>query len=207
MDNKVMYNLSYGLFILTAREDGRDNGCIVNTVAQVTTDPNRITVTVNKANLTHDMIMETGYFNVSILTEKSKFDTYKHWGFRSGRDADKLEEIEFKRSPDGICYITSETNAYISAKVISSLDLGTHTMFIADVIGGELLSEDPSATYAYYQKNIKAKPAAEDKAKKGFICTVCGYLYEGDTLPEDYICPLCKHDASYFVPADQYKGR
>ena len=131
----------------------------------------------------------------------------KHWGFQSGRDADKLEAIEFKRSPDGICYITSETNAYISAKVIASMDLGTHSMFIADVIGGEILSEDPSVTYAYYQNNIKAKPAADDKAKKGFICTVCGYLYEGDTLPEDYICPLCKHDASYFVPADEYKGR
>ena len=149
MDNKVMYNLSYGLFILTARQDGKDNGCIVNTVTQVTTDPNRITVTVNKANLTHDMIMETGYFNVSILTEKSKFDTYKHWGFQSGRDADKLEAIEFKRSPDGISYITSETNAYISAKVIASMDLGTHSMFIADVIGGEILQSLQNVIYKY----------------------------------------------------------
>ena len=201
MDKKAMYNLSYGLFVLTARENGKDNGCIVNTVSQVTTEPNRITVAVNKQNLTHDMINRTGEFNVSILSEKSKFDTYKHFGFQSGKDVDKFESIEFMRAENGIAYIAEQTNAVISAKVVSSTDLGTHTLFLADVIDAFVLSNDPSATYAYYQKNIKSAPAPA-ASKKGFICTVCGYIYEGDTLPADFICPWCKHDASYFKPIE-----
>lgn len=199
MDKKVMYQLTYGLFILTAKEGEKDNGCIVNTVTQVTTEPNRITVAVNKKNHTHDMITRTGEFNVSILTENSKFDTYKHWGFQSGADTDKLEAVDYQRSENGLVYIASECNAYISAKVVSSTDLGTHTLFLADVTDCHLLSEDPSVTYAYYQKNIKAAPQAQEK-KKGFICTVCGYIYEGDTLPGDFVCPWCKHPASDFKP-------
>lgn len=199
MDPKAMYQLTYGLFVLTAKEDGRDNGCIVNTVTQVTTKPNRITVAVNKSNLTHDMIVNTGLFNVSILSEKSKFETYKHWGFQSGRDVDKLESISYGRSENGLIFIAEQTNAMISAKVVSMTDLGTHTLFLADVTDAKLFNGDPSVTYAYYQKNIKQAPADLDK-KKGFICTVCGYVYEGDTLPEDYICPICKHPASDFKP-------
>ncbi|MCM1064495.1 MAG: flavin reductase [Eubacterium sp.] len=199
MDKKAMYQLTYGLFILTAREGEKDNGCIVNTVTQVTTEPNRITVAVNKNNYTHDMIARTGEFNVSILTENSRFDTYKHWGFQSGADTDKLESVEYQRGANGIVYITSECNAYISAKVVSATDLGTHTLFLADVTDCGVLSEDASVTYAYYQKNIKTAPQTQEK-KKGFICTVCGYIYEGDTLPEDFICPWCKHPASDFKP-------
>ena len=205
MDNKVMYNLTYGLFVLTARDGDRDNGCIVNTVSQVTTEPNRICVAVNKLNYTHDMIKKTGEFNVSILTEGSRFETYKHFGFQSGKDTDKMESIEFRRSANGISYITDETNAFISARVVSETDLGTHTLFLADVTDGEVLSGDPSVTYAFYQAKIKQKPATKapgDAPKKGFICTVCGYIYEGDELPSDFICPWCKHDASYFIPVD-----
>ena len=201
MDKKAMYNLTYGLFILTAKEDDKDNGCIVNTVTQVTTEPNRITVAVNKKNYTHDMIIRTGEFNVSILTEKSKFDTYKHWGFQSGADTDKLEAIDYNRADNGIVYIANECNAYISAKVVSATDLGTHTLFLADVTDCNLLSDDNSVTYSYYQKNIKSAPKTDEK-KKGFICTVCGYIYEGDTLPEDFICPWCKHPASDFKPIE-----
>ena len=203
MDNKVMYNLTYGLFILTAKDGGRDNGCIVNTVSQVTTEPNRICVAVNKLNYTHDIILKTGEFNVSILTENSRFETYKHFGFQSGKTTDKFESIEFRRAENGIAYIANETNAYLTARVVSSTDLGTHTLFLADVTGGEILSDDPSVTYAFYQANIKKKPSSDpvkEAAKKGFICTVCGYIYEGDTLPQDFICPWCKHDASYFIP-------
>ncbi len=205
MDKKAMYNLTYGLFVLTAKEGDKDNGCIVNTVVQVTTEPNRITVAVNKSNYTHDMIIRTGEFNVSMLTEKSTMETFKHWGFRSGRDTDKMEglkgqgddvEIEYRRSANGIVYITKGTNAFISAKVVNTIDLGTHTLFIADVTDGEVLSDDNSVTYAYYQKNIKPAPAPA--AKKGYICTVCGYIYEGDVLPDDFICPICKHPASDF---------
>ena len=204
MDSKAMYNLTYGLFILTAKDGAKDNGCIVNTVSQVTTEPNRICVAVNKLNFTHDMIHKTGEFNVSILTEGSKFETFKHFGFQSGRDIDKMEAIEFKRASNGIAYITDETNAFLSAKVVSETDLGTHTLFLADVTDGEVLSDGPSVTYAFYQKYIKQKPAAaaDAPAKKGFICTVCGYIYEGDTLPGDFICPWCKHDASYFIPLE-----
>lgn len=198
MNNKAMYNLSYGLFVLTARENAKDNGCIVNTVTQVTTSPNRILVAVNKNNYTHDMLLRTGEFNVSILTERTAFDTFKHWGFQSGSDVDKAVDITFKRAENQIIYLTEETNAYISAKVISTTDLGTHTLFLADVTDAEVLSDDPSATYSYYQKHIKPAPA--QTAKKGYICTVCGYIYEGDPLPEDFICPICKHPASDFKP-------
>lgn len=198
MDEKVMYKLTYGLFILTARDGDKDNGCIVNTVSQVTVTPNRIVIAVNKSNYTHDMIVSTGVFNVSVLTENSKFDTYKHWGFQSGRDVDKTEQITFQRADNGVIYIAEEANAYLSAKVISMTDIGTHTLFLADVTAAEVLSKEESVTYSFYQKNIK--PAPPQEKKKGFICTVCGYIYEGDTLPVDFICPICKHPASDFKP-------
>lgn len=196
----AIHKLTYGLFILTAKDGNKDNGCIINTVTQVTSEPSRISIAVNKSNYTHDIIAKTGEFNVSILTENSKFETYKHWGFQSGKDVDKLEAISFKRAENGITYITNETNAYISAKVISSIDLGTHTLFIADVTASEVLSDDQSVTYDYYHKSIKSKPEKSDDIKKGFICTICGYIYEGDTLPDDFVCPLCKHPASDFEP-------
>jgi flavin reductase (DIM6/NTAB) family NADH-FMN oxidoreductase RutF len=198
MDNKAMFNLTYGLFILTAKDGSKDNGCIVNTVSQVTVEPNRIVVAVNKNNYTHDIIKKTGEFNVSILTEKTTFDTFKHWGFQSGRNVDKTEGINFKRAQNGIIYIAEDTNAVISAKVVSTTDLGTHTLFLADVTDCEVLSDTPSVTYTYYQNNIKPAPAPQKK--KGFVCNICGYIYEGDTLPADFICPLCKHPASDFSP-------
>lgn len=202
MDNKAMYNLTYGLFVLTAKEGEKDNGCIVNTVSQVTTSPNRIVVAVNKGNYTHDMMVRTQEFNVSILTENSKFETYRHWGFQSGKNVDKTEGIEFCRAENGIIYLAQETNAFLCAKVVSMTDLGTHTLFLADVTDGAVLSEDASVTYSYYQSNIKARPT-ENTKKKGFICTVCGYIYEGEVLPEDFICPWCKHPASDFKPLDE----
>lgn len=201
MSKEVMDKLTYGLFVLTAKEGDKDNGCIVNTVSQVTSEPNRIAAVVDKKNYTHDMIVRTNEFNVSVLTEKSGFDTYKHWGFRSGADVDKTEEISFKRSENGLIYLTEETNAFMSAKVVSTTDLGTHTLFIADVTEAEALSSDESVTYSYYKKNIKSNQKT-DGAKKGFVCTVCGYIYEGDTLPDDFICPWCNHPASDFEPLE-----
>ena len=153
-----MFNISYGLYILTAAENGKDNGCIVNTVSQVTTEPNRIVVAVNKQNYTHDMIMRTGEFNVSILTEKSKFDTYKHFGFQSGKDVDKFESISFKRAENGIAYITDEANAVISAKVVSTTDLGTHTLFLADVTDAFKVSDDPSVHIHIIRIILKPPP-------------------------------------------------
>lgn len=198
-DKKVTRNFSYGLFVLTARDGDKDNGCIINTAIQATSDPLRVSIAVNKANYTHDMILKTGAFNLSFLSEKSKFATYQNFGFRSGRDADKFEAVSFGRSTNGIAYLTEEVNAYLSGKVVQSIDLGSHTMFIADVVGGEVLSKEPSVTYAYYFANIKPKPEAKKEApKKGWICTICGYIYEGETLPDDYVCPVCKHPASDF---------
>lgn len=200
MQKDALRQLSYGLFVLTTQEGGRDNGCIVNTVAQVADDPVQIIVAVNKQNLTHDMILQSGVFNVSILSEKASFDIFKHWGFQSGRQVDKLQEIEYSRSQNGLVYLTEGCNGFLSAKVLETKDLGSHTLFVAEVIDGDKTSSDPSATYAYYHQNIK--PKAQPQKKKGFICTICGYIYEGDTLPEDFICPLCKHPASDFKPLD-----
>lgn len=198
MNSKVMNQLSYGLFVLTAREGDKDNGCIINTASQVTTSPNCIIITVNKDNYTHDMIMKTGEFNVSVLDESATFDTFKHFGFQSGRDTEKFAEITFARAKNGITYLTKECNGYLSGKVKNTLDLGTHTMFIAEVTDGEVLSDQPSATYSYYHAHIK--PSAKPVEKKGYICTICGYIYEGEPLPADFVCPICKHGAEDFRP-------
>ena len=200
MDNSAMFKLSYGLFVVTVRGADRQNGCITNTAMQVTTDPNRISLTVNKANLTHDLIAETGEFNVSILSEKAVFDTFKHFGFQSGSDVDKFDGYtDMEKASNGIYYITAGTNAYICAKVIDSIDLGTHTMFIADVTDAVSLNDDPSATYTYYHAHIKPKrQPAKTEGEPVWVCKICGYVYEGDPIPDDFICPLCKHPASDF---------
>lgn len=199
MNKKAMYQISYGLFVLTAKDGEKDNGCIVNTVAQVTSAPNRISVTVNKQNYTHDMILKTGIFNVSILTEETSFYVFRHFGFQSGRDTDKLSGwANSVRSENGLLYLTGCTNAFLSGRVVQTIDLGTHTMFIADVTDGDVLGSAPSVTYSYYQSEIKPKP--EPVKKKGYRCTVCGYIYEGDELPADFVCPICKHGASDFEP-------
>lgn len=200
MDKKAMYHLTYGLFVLTARLGEKDNGCIINTTGQVTSTPNRISITVNKDNLTHDLVKESGKFNISILSERATFDLFKHFGFQSGREVDKFDGYTAcKRSENGLYYITEGTNAYISATVEQAIDLGSHTMFIASVDDMEVLASDPSASYAYYQSSIKPKPEKKDAGGKTvWRCTVCGYVYEGDVLPDDFVCPLCKHPASDF---------
>ena len=200
MDPKTMYRLTYGLFVLTARHDGRDSGCIINTAGQVTSTPNRISIAVNKDNFTHELVKASGKFNISILSEEADFDLFRHFGFQSGRTVDKFADFaDCKRSENGLFYVTRGTNAYISATVEQALDLGTHTLFIASVDDMEVLSPAPSATYAYYQSNIKPRPEkAAPQGKTTWRCTVCGYVYEGETLPADYICPLCKHPASDF---------
>ncbi|MGN1473740.1 MAG: flavin reductase [Eubacteriales bacterium] len=202
MNKKAMYNLSYGLFVLTARSGEKDNGCIINTAGQVTSTPNRITVTVNKENYTNDMIRESGKFNISVLSERADFALFRHFGFQSGRTVDKFADYSAcKRSENGLYYITQGTNAYLSATVEQTIDLGSHTLFIASVEDMDVLSQDPSATYAYYQSSIKPKPEREQKVSGGKVvwrCTICGFVYEGEELPPDYVCPLCKHPASDF---------
>lgn len=200
MDKKAMHNLTYGLFVLTTELNGKQNGCIINTAAQVTSEPNRISIAVNKANYTHDMIKESGKFTVSIISENATFDLFRHFGFVTGKEVDKFAEFkDYKEGENKIPYITKGTNAYISAEVEKVEELDTHTLFIGRVTDMEVLSEDPSATYTYYMENIKPKPEKTQKnGKTIWRCTICGYEYEGEELPEDFICPLCKHPASDF---------
>lgn len=202
MDKKAMNKLSYGLFVLTAKKDGKDNGCIINTVQQVTTDPNRITMAVNKSNYTHDMVMETGEFTVSVISEEADFELFKRFGFQSGKTADKFMDFtDYETADNGIRYITQGTNSYISAKVEQTVDLGSHTLFIAEVTDMKVLNNVASATYSFYHANIKPKPKAVGETENGEViwrCTICGYEYVGEELPADFICPLCKHPASDF---------
>lgn len=211
MDTKVMNKLSYGLFVLTAHEEGKDNGCITNTAAQVTSTPNRVSIAVNKDNYTHDMIMRTKACNISIISEDAEFEMFKQFGFQSGRDVDKFSEesgewmrenkASCQRAANGVMYITKGCNSYISLWVTDTIDLGTHTLFICDVVNGEILSGVPSATYAYYHAHIKTqvqKVGTTPEGKTIWRCKICGYEYVGDELPDDFICPVCKHPASDF---------
>ena len=202
MDSKAMQKLSYGLYVLTAEEDGKSNGCIVNTASQVTSNPEKISVTVNKSNYTHDMIKRTEKFTVSVISEDADFELFKRFGFQSGKDVDKFQDFDdYKRNADGLCYVTRGTNAYISAKVTDMIDVGTHTIFVGEVTDMEIIGKYPSVTYAYYHEHIKPKPQSVGKTEDGqtiWRCTICGYEYVGEELPEDFICPLCKHPATDF---------
>lgn len=202
MDKKAMYKLSYGLFVLTAKNGEKDNGCIINTAIQAASTPNQISICVNKANYTHDMILSTREFTISVISQKADFELFKHFGFQSGKDVDKFKNYSFcKRGSNGIMYITEGTNAFISVKVAKTEDLGSHTMFVGEITDMEVLAETPSATYEYYMNNIKPKPEAVGKTADGqtiWRCKICGYEYVGEELPEDFICPTCKHPAADF---------
>ena len=196
MDNSALFKLSYGLFVLTARQDGKDNGCIINTAIQITDTPKQIQVTVNKQNLTHDMILQTGIFNVCVLSEEAVFWIFEHYGFQSGRETDKFANIPEIRTANGLRYVEGCTNAVISGKVVSTVDCGTHTMFIAEVTDAKVLSQEPSMTYQYYFDHVKPKPQPVQKVS--WVCKICGYVYEGEELPADFICPWCKHGPEDF---------
>ena len=202
MNKKAMYKLSYGLFVLTSRENDKDNGCIINTAIQAASTPNQISICVNKANFSHDIIMRTGEFTVSVISQKAHFDLFRHFGFQTGREVDKFAGFDScQRGNNGIYYITEGTNAYISVKVTKTEDIGSHTMFIGEITDMDVLSDDLSATYEYYMNNIKPKPQEVGKTDDGqtiWRCTICGYEYVGEELPEDFICPICKHPASDF---------
>lgn len=200
MDTNALFKIGYGLYVLTAHENGKDNGCIINTVMQVTSDPCMIAIAVNKNNYTNGMISRTRKFNVSTLAEGAKFEIFKHFGFQSGKEVNKFEAFsDVKRSPNGVLYITQDTNSYMSAYVQQEIDLKTHTMFIGQLVGSECFSDIPTVTYDYYHKNIKPKPEKQfDIQKKGWRCKICGYVYEGEELPPDFICPLCKHGVQDF---------
>ncbi len=208
INEKSLNNISYGLYVLTAKEGEKDNGCIINTVSQVTASPLAISVTVNKNNLTHDMIINTGEFNLSVIAEGASFDLFKNYGFKSGRNEDKVSK-DARRSQNGIVYESNNINTVISAKVKSTVDIGSHTLFIADVTETIDLSSSPSVTYAYYHKNIKPAPVKQSGEGKKWVCAICGYIYDDskekipfEQLPNDWVCPLCMHPKSDFELMD-----
>ena len=199
---KAMYQLSYGLFVCTVTKDGRHNGCIINTAIQAASEPNTITVAINKANYTCELLQETGTCNISVLSTDAPFELFQRFGFQSGRDTDKFENFtSFQLADNGIPYITEGTNAYFSLKVKQEVDLGSHILFVCEPTYMTVLSDTPSCTYAYYQSNIKPKPQAVGTTKEGktiWRCIVCGYEWVGEELPDDFICPVCKHPKADF---------
>ena len=200
MDTKALFNITYGLYVLTVKQGEKDNGCIVNSVMQVAEKPVRLAVSVSKQNLTCEMLKESGVFNLSCLTTEADFELFKRFGFQSGRDADKFQGMSgLKRSENGLYYLSENTNAFLSGKVVEMSDLGTHMLFIAEVTDGEVLSDGWGCSYAYYQADIKPKPAPAKK--KSWVCEVCGYVYEGEEVPDDFVCPICKHGKEAFRPA------
>lgn len=194
----ALFNIGYGLYVVTSNDGKRDNGLIVNTVTQVTNSPNRIAVTINKDNYSHHVIKQTGKMNVNCLSKDAPFSVIENFGFKSGRTTDKFENTEPLRSDNGLAFLPRYINSFMSLKVEQYVDLGTHGMFICSVTEARVISDAETMTYSYYQSNVKPKPDTE--GKKGFVCKVCGYVYEGDVLPDDFICPLCKHGAADFEP-------
>lgn len=202
VEKEAMYKIPYGLFMLTTTDGERQNGCIVNTVSMITENPKRIVVFVNKANYSEELLKKNKIFNVSVLSESVPFEIFKQFGFQSGRDVDKFEGGRYATSENGLYYLPEYANAFMSAKVVDAYDYGTHTLFVAEVTEAKKLSDEPSVTYDYYQSRIKPKTQddkqEEKRGKDKWVCKVCGYVYEGDELSEDFICPWCKHPAEDF---------
>ncbi|MBQ2085619.1 MAG: flavin reductase [Oscillospiraceae bacterium] len=197
-DLTALFRIGYGLYVVTSNDGTKDNGLIVNTVSQVTDNPNRVAVCINKQNYSHHVIKQTGIMNVNCLSVDAPFSVFQNFGFRSGRNADKFAGEKIVRSDNGLVFLTKYINAFMSLKVEQYLDLDTHGMFICSVEEARVMSDRDTMTYTYYQNNVKPKPQTE--GKKGFVCKVCGYIYEGDVLPDDFVCPLCKHGAADFEP-------
>jgi len=206
IEKEAMYKLTYGLFVLTTTDGEKQNGCIVNTVSMLTDNPKRVTVFVNKANYTEELLRKTGIFNASVLTEKTPFEIFKQFGFASGRDTDKFAGTSYPKTENGLYYLPDYSNAVLSGKVIDYYDYGTHTLFVAEITEAKTLSSDKSVSYEYYLSNIKPKPQAkvqEDTATEKsesaekWVCKICGYVHEGE-MPDDFICPWCKHPKDDF---------
>ena len=197
-DLTALFRIGYGLYVVTSNDGKKDNGLIVNTVIQLTDTPNRVAVNINKANYSHHVIKQTGMLNVNCLSTEAPFSVFQQFGFQTGRSVDKFSGQTVHRSDNGLVFLDKYINAFMSLKVEDYVDLGTHGMFICSVTEARVMSNQETMTYTYYQNNVKPKP--ETEGKKGFVCKVCGYIYEGDELPADYICPLCKHGAADFEP-------
>ena len=200
VDNTALFNIGYGLYVVTSNDGTKDNGFVCNTVCQVTNTPNRVAVTINKQNYSHDTIKATGKMNVNCLSTEAPFKVFELFGFQSGRNVNKFEGCTPLRTENGLVCLPKYVNAVISLEVEQYIDLDTHGMFISAVTEAQNLSKVETMTYTYYQSNVKPKP--QPAKKKGWVCKICGYVYEGDPIPSDFVCPLCKHPASDFEPLD-----
>jgi len=198
IDKKAYYKIGYGLYVVTSNDGVRDNGLIVNTVVQLADSPDRIGVAINKSNYSHGVIKESGKMNVCCLSTEAPFKVFEHFGFKSGRDTDKFADCAPKRSENGLAYLPKFINAVISLSVENYVDLGSHGLFICSVTEAKVISDAEGMTYAYYHKNVKPKPKPKEEQKKGYVCTVCGYIHDEDELPEDFVCPICKHSREVF---------
>lgn len=198
VDKTALFCIGYGLYVITTHDGNKDTGCIVNAVIQAADKPLCVSVCINKANYTHDVVEKTGAMNVNCLSVEAPFSVFRQFGFQSGRTADKFGSSakDAPRSMNGLIILPEYVNAFMSLKVRRTVDLGSHTMFLCDVTEAKVLNKLGTMTYTYYQQNVKPKPQPTEK--KGWVCKVCGYVYEGDTLPEDFVCPICKHPASDF---------
>lgn len=195
-DLTALFNIGYGLYVVTCNDGKKDNGLIVNTVTQVTDTPNRIAVTINKTNYSHHVIKQSGKMNINCLSTEAPFSVFEKFGFSSGRAVDKFEGVDVLRSDNGLIFLPRYINSFMSLNVEKYVDLDTHGMFICSVTEARVLSDKETMTYSYYHSNVKPKP--ETEGKKGYVCKICGYVYEGDVIPDDFICPLCKHGAADF---------
>ena len=196
MDTSALFKIGYGLYVITSNDGNKDNGLIVNTVSQITDSPKRVMVAINKVNYSHDVIKDSGIMNVNCLTTKTPFSVFEKFGFQSGKDVNKFEGEDVVRTENGLVYLTENVNAVLSLKMVQYVDMDTHGMFICELTDAKVISDDESVTYDYYHKNIKPNPQATEK--KGYVCKICGYVYEGEELPEDFICPWCKHGVEDF---------
>ncbi|MCM1144569.1 MAG: flavin reductase [Blautia sp.] len=199
MNPKALFQLSYGLYVAATKDKQKMNGCIINTVTQVTSNPAQVVFAINKQNLTCDLVKSSGIVSISVLSETAPFSLFQHFGFQSGREVDKFVGVPFAMTKQELPYLTEHTTAYLDCKVINSYDLGTHMMFLAAVTDADVISDEKPMTYSYYHESVKPRPdSAASASKKGWRCTVCGYVYEGEELPPDFVCPWCKHGVEDF---------
>lgn len=196
MDLKALFNIGYGLYVVTCNDGQKHNGLIVNTVMQITNTPNRVAVAINKQNYSHDVIKNTKKLNVNCINTSAKFSTFKNFGFKSGKDTNKFESVEHWVSKNGLAVLTDNINSYMSLEVETYIDIDTHGLFICTISDAAVINDLPTMTYDFYTNNVKPKP--QTNVKVGYVCKICGYVYEGDPLPDDFVCPLCKHGAQDF---------
>ena len=204
-DPSALYQIGYGLYVVTTRDGEKDNGCIINTVMQITGNPLLVAVGINKQNYTCDIVSKTGKLNVNCLTQDTPFEVFRNFGYQSGRNADKFESVKYRRSDNGLIVLSEHVGAFLSLTVEQSMNLGSHMLFLCSVSESEVIAKTENMTYAYYQSHVKPKPQAQpqEQKKKGYVCKICGYVYEGDTLPDDFVCPICKHGAEDFEPLEK----